>query len=326
MRRREFAIWLGSVGLVRPLCAVAQRPPIPVIGYVRVGPPLGRDDAIEAFRRGLNEGGYIDGKDATIEFHQAEGGYGQVPAILSELVRRKVAVIVAGGTPVALAAKSATSSIPIVFSGGGDPVKLGLVVSLGRPGGNVTGIANIGSALEGKRIQILHDLLPAAKKIAYLANPQFPAANALMKDAQSAAAASALAIQVLNAQTEGEIDSAFAAIAKSRVDAILVSPDSFFIARRNQIVALAARYSIPACYAVRDFAAVGGLISYGADLRDSNRQLGLYTARILKGAKPADLPVIQSVKITLVVNRKTVMQLGLAISRDFLERVDEVIE
>src|SRR5690349_10439701 len=209
MKRRDFVTWLASGALARPLCAVAQQSAIPVIAYVGIGSRVDNDDkmeaskTLEAFYRGLNEGGYVDGKDVIVEFHQ--GDYEQVPAILSSLVKRKVAVIIAGGTPVAVAAKAATSSIPIVFSGGGDPVKLGLVASLSRPGGNVTGIANIGSALEGKRIQVLHDLLPRAKKIAYLTNPEFPRANALIDDVQTAAAVSGIAVHIVEARAQREI-------------------------------------------------------------------------------------------------------------------------
>jgi putative ABC transport system substrate-binding protein len=325
MKRREFARLIGAAALTSAFQALAQRPPTPVIGYIRFRSPEEEAWIEDSFREGLKDGGYVDGKNVAVQYRWADS-YDQLPGLVTEFVKLKVAVIVARGTPVAVAAKSVTSSIPIVYSGGGDPVKLGLVASLNRPGGNVTGISNVGSELEGKRVQTLRDLLPAAKTIAYLANPRFPAASSLIREVQTAGAATATSIQVINASTEAEIDKAFATIAQNRVNAILVAPDSYFISRRDQIVTLAAHYAIPACYPFREFAAAGGLVSYGADRAANSRGVGVYTARVLKGTKPGDLPVVQSNKFELVVNRKTAKKLGLALSRDFLERVDEVIE
>jgi putative ABC transport system substrate-binding protein len=274
----------------------------------------------------LKESGYADGKDVAIEYRWGEGRYDRLPGLATELVKRKVAVIAVGSTPAVLAAKAATSSVPIVFVAAADPVKLGFVASLSRPGGNVTGIANIGSSLEAKRIQTLRDLMPTARKIAYLANPKLAGVDFLINDVQGAGEATATGIQLFYASTEGEIDAAFAAIAQSRVNAVLVAADAYFISRRDQIVGLAARYAIPACYSFREFTVAGGLMSLGPDLADAHRQQGLYVARVLKGARPADLPVIQAAKFLLAVNRKAAKKLGLTISRDFVERIDEVIE
>jgi putative ABC transport system substrate-binding protein len=325
MRRREFATLLGLIALTEPIRAVAQRPPLPIIGYIRLRSPADGTWLEDAFREGLKEVGYVDGTNITVEYRWADS-YDQLTGFVTEFVKLKAAVIVARGTPVAVAAKSVTSSIPIVYSGGGDPVKLRLVKSLNEPGGNVTGISNVGSELEAKRIQSLRDLLPGAKKIGYLVNPRFPAASSLIKEVETAGVASATNIRVINASTEVEIAKGFSTISQSGLNAILVAPDSYFISRRDQIVALAERYAIPACYPFREFAVAGGLMSYGADRADNSRRVGIYTARILKGTRPADLPVVQSDKFELVVNRKTAKKLGLTLSRDFLLRADEVIE
>lgn len=326
MRRREFVAGLGGVALTLPLGASAQMHAIPVVGYLSSGSPNERAIHVEAFRLGLKEGGYIDGQDVFIDYRWAEGRYDRLPGLAIDLVNRKVAVIHAGSTPAAVAAKSAASAIPIVFTMSGDPVSLGLVASLSRPGGNVTGITNIGSALEAKRIETLRDLIPTAKRIAYLANPKFPAANSLIKDVQAAGKATKTTIQVVNASTAGEIDSAFLAIKQSRANGLLVSADSSFITRRDQIVALAARYAIPTCYPFREYVVAGGLMSHGADLVESNRLGGLYAARILKGATPAELPVIQMNKFELVINLKTARNLGVKFSKTFLGLANEVIE
>ena len=323
MQRREFAMWLSAVTLGSTLDAFAQRSSAPVVGYVGVGEPNPAFD--EVFFRSLKDSGYARDTDVIIESRFAQS-YEGLTSVITELVKRKVSVIVALGTPTVLAAKSITSTIPIVFSGGGDPVRLGIVASLNHPGGNVTGVANMGSSLEGKRIQVIHDLLPNARKIGYLTNPKFPAADSLVKEVQAAAAGSAMTVHVANASDVAEIESAFGAMAKSRVQAILVSPDSYFINKRKQIVDVATRHGIPTLYTRRDFVLLGGLISYGADPLDNARQLGYYTARILKGASPAELPVNQSLKVELVLNRKTADKLRLNISRDFIERVDAVVE
>ena len=309
-----------------PLAALAQRPAMPVIGFLNSASADERKHLVEAFRRGLKEGGYIEGKDVAIEFRWAEGRYERLAGLAADLVSRKVSVIVAQSTPASLAAKAATSVIPVVFLGGGDPVQLGIVASLARPTGNVTGITNIASSLEAKRLEILRDILPAAKEIAYLTNPKFPGANSMAKEVQAAAAATSTKLQLVNASSEADIDAAFAAINQGRASAVLVSADSYFLTRRDQIVALAARHAIPACYAFREYAVAGGLMSYGPDLVDASRQQGQYTARILKGAKPAELPVVQSSKIELLLNGKAARKLGLVVAREFLARVDEVIE
>ena len=326
MRRRDFVIRLGGTVLAWPFAALAQRLAMPVIGFLHSASADERKHLVEAFRRGLKEGGLVEGKDVAIEFRWADGRYDRLTALATDLVNRKVSVIVAQSTPATLAAKAATSAIPVVFNASGDPVKLGIVASLARPTANVTGIANIGSSLAAKRLEILRDMLPAAKEIAYFANPKFPGANSMTKEVQAAAVATTTKLQIVNASSEAEIDAAFAAIKQGRANAVLVSADSFFLTRRDQIVALAARYAIPACYAFREYAVAGGLMSYGPDLIDSSRQQGQYTARILKGAKPAELPVVQSSKIELLLNGKAARKLGLVVAREFLARVDEVIE
>jgi putative ABC transport system substrate-binding protein len=326
MRRREFVARIGTVSLAWPLAARAQRS-IPFIGFLNSGSPNERASFVEAFRQGLKEGGYVDGKDVAIEYRWAEGRPDRLTALASELVSRKVQVIVAtGGIASGLAAKSATAVIPIVFIGAGDPVKLGLVSSLGRPGGNATGFTNIAGSLHAKRLEILRDLVPSAETIVYLMNPSTPDAKGAVKDVHAAAETTGTKIEVLSASNEREIEMAFATIKQARAKAVLVAVDPLFVSRREQIVGLAARYAIPASYPFRDYAVAGGLMSYGPHIADSYRQAGLYAARILKGAKPADLPVIQATKIELVVNLKAAKKLGLAISRDFLARVDEVIQ
>jgi len=327
VRRREFVAVMGSAVLASPLAAIAQRPAMPFIGFLSSGSPNERAHLAEAFRRGLKEGGVVDGKDVAIEYRWAEGRFERLPDLARELVDRKVAVIVAtGGVAPALAAKSVTSTVPIVFTGGGDPVKLGLVASLSRPGGNATGVANISRSLDAKRLELLRDLVPAASRVVYLVNPSAPDVKSLETQIRAAAKATATEIQVLNASNESEIDAAVAAAKQRHANALLVSADALFVTRRDQIVALASRYAIPASYSSREFAVQGGLMSYGPDFADGYRQAGIYAARILRGAKPAELPVIQATKFALVVNLKTAKKLGIAVPRDFLQRVDEVIE
>jgi putative ABC transport system substrate-binding protein len=327
VRRRKFLLAFSSATLGWPFGAFAQRASIPFIGFLNTGSPNERKHLVDAFRQGLKEGGYADGKDVAIEYRWAEGNYERLPDLARDLVERKVAVIVAtGGNLPALAAKSATSTIPIVFTGGTDPVKLGLVASLSRPGGNVTGVANISASLQAKRLQILGEIVPGAAKIVYLVNPKGALADGFVKEIETAAEAIGTKIEVLSASNESEIDAGFAAMKKIHANALLVAADPFFLSRRDQIVALAARHRIPACYSFREYAAAGGLMSYGADIADGYRQAGVYAARILKGAKPADLPVIQLTKFQLIVNLKTARKVGLVISRDFLARIDEVIE
>ncbi|MGQ0651715.1 MAG: ABC transporter substrate-binding protein [Betaproteobacteria bacterium] len=280
---------------------------------------------VEAFRQGLQDSGYFEGKNVTIEYRWGEGRFDRLPALATELVNRKVAVIAtSGGMGAALAARSATSAVPIVFLGGGDPVELGLVASLNRPGGNVTGALLLGTSLDGKRLQMLRELMPAATTIAYLTTSRMP--KSFLEDVQAVAAATGTKLQVGYASNEGEIDAAFGTIKQYRAHALIVAADGFLTSRRNLILALAARDGIPACYAWREFAAAGGLLSYGTNARDLSRQVGVYAARILKGAKPADLPIVQASKFDLVLNLKTAKKLGLTVTREFLARVDEVIE
>ena len=322
MQRRQFLI--GSAALAWPLLARAQRA-IPFIGFLNSGSPNERAHLVEAFRGGLKEGGYVDGKNLAIEYRWAEGKPDLLPRLANELTERKVAVIVAtGGAAPAMAAKSATKTIPIIFTGAEDPVKLGLVASLSHPRGNVTGITGASAALHRKRLEILRDLLPRAHKFVYLGNPDNPDAKASAYDVLAAAEAMRADVSIVNARNEAEIDSVFAAMQQMHADAVLVATDPFFTTRREQIVALADRYKIPASYSFREFPMAGGLMSYGPDIRDVYRLAGVYAARVLNGAKPADLPVVQTTKIELFVNLKTAKRLGLSISRDFLARVDEV--
>ena len=324
MRRRQFLI--GSAALAWPLVVRAQRS-IPFIGFLNSGSPNERARFVEAFRQGLKEGGYLDGKDVAIEYRWAEGKPELLPKLAAELVERNVAVLVATGSLApAIAAKNATKTIPIVFTGPEDPVKLGLVSSLSHPGGNVTGVTGAGTALHRKRMEILRDLIPGAAKLVYLQNPNNPDAKASAYDVMAAAEAMRIDVEVVSASTESGLDAAFAAMKQLRASAVLVAIDPFFTTRREQIVELAARYRIPASYAFREFPALGGLMSYGPNLAELYRQVGGYAARILRGAKPRDLPIIQAAKIELVVNLKAAKELGLAFPRDFLARVDEVIQ
>lgn len=322
-RRRVVAF----MALAWPVTALAQRSALPFIGFLNSGSPNERSHLVEAFRQGLKEGGYVDGKDVAIEYRWAEGQYERLPRLAKDLADRKVAVIVAtGGSMPALAAKSATSTIPIVFTGGVDPVKLGLVTSLSRPGGNATGVANISASLQTKRLQLLREIVPGAVKIAYLVNPKAAGAETFAKEIEAAAKSIGAKSEVLRASSESEIDVAFSDIRKTHCNALLVASDPFFLTRRDQIAALAARQRIPACYSFREYVVAGGLMSYGANVGEGYRQAGVYTARVLKGAKPADLPVIQLTNFLLVMNLKAAKSLGLPISRDFLARVDEVIQ
>lgn len=326
MRRRQFLARFGTVALAFPLLARAQRA-MPFIGFLNSGSPNERAHLVDAFRAGLKEGGYVDGKNLAIEYRWAEGRPDLLPKLAGELVDRKVAVIVATGSLApAMAAKSATKTIPIVFTGAEDPVKLGLVSSLSHPRGNVTGVTGASAALHRKRLEILRDLLPRASKFVYLGNPDNPDAKASAYDVLAAAEAMRADVSIVNARSEAEIDSAFAALNQMHADALLVATDPFFTTRREQIVALAERFAIPASYAFREFPMVGGLMSYGPNISDVYRQAGVYAARVLNGAKPADLPVVRTTKIELVLNLKAAKTLRLSISRDFLARVDEVIQ
>jgi putative ABC transport system substrate-binding protein len=327
MRRREFITLLGGVA-VWPVAARAQQPALPVVGVIDGGSPGGLPREAAAFRKGLNETGYVEGQNVTLEYHWLEGQYDRLPALTADLVRRRVAVIATpGNTPATLAAKAATETIPIAFGVGDDPVKLGLVASLARPGGNATGVNYLNQEVNAKRLALLHDLVPKAVRVAVLVNPANPAsAEATLRSVQEAARAIGLQIQILNASTIGEIDAAFASLARERLDALFVAPEAFFTIRRVQFVTLTSRDRVPAAYANRDMVAAGGLMSYGTDFADTYRQVGVYTGSILKGAKPADLPVVQSTKFEFVINLQTARALGIEVPPGLLATADEVIE
>jgi len=330
MRRREFTGLLGTAAasaLLRPLAARAQQPALPVVGFVRDGSADANMRYAAAFRKGLNEAGFVEGQNVTVEYHWLEGHYDRLPALMADLVRRQVAVLATPGNIPSLAAKAATATIPIVFGVGDDPVQFGLVASLARPGGNATGVNFFSQEVAAKRLRLLHDLVPKAVRIAVLINP----ANATTTDStllavQQAAPPIGLQVQILNATTIGEIDEAFATLARERADALFVNGDAFFTNRTVQFATLTAINKIPATYSNRDYVTVGGLMSYGTDLADSFHQVGVYTGSILKGAKPADLPVLQSTKFEFVINLQTARALGIEVPPGVLSIADEVIE
>jgi putative ABC transport system substrate-binding protein len=326
MKRREFIVVVGGAAVTWPLEARAQQAAMPVIGFLHGASSDGYEPMVTGFRQGLKETGYVDGQNVAIEFRWAQGDYDQMPAMAADLVRRHAAVIVAGGTPAAFAAKAATSTIPTVILVGADPVQLGLVGSLNRPGGNVTGLAVLTVELEAKKLELLHELLPAASAIALLVNPTNVLTKSETKDVQDAARSLGLHLHILNASTESQIDAAFGALIELRATALIVSVDAFLNNCRGQIVALAARYAVPAVYGVRDYVNAGGLMSYGTDLVDVYREQGIYAGKILKGARPADLPIQQVTKVALVINLKTAKTLGLTFPTTLLGRADEVIE
>ena len=326
--RRQFMILLGGAAAAWPLAVRAQQTEMPVVGFLSSRSPDELKHLVAAFRAGLQTGGgYVEGQNVTIEYRWAEGQYGRLPELAIDLVRLGVVVLVAtGGEPSALAAKAATSTIPIVFSIGGDPVKFGLVASLGRPGGNTTGVSLLTTAPEGKRLGLLKELAPGAGVFGVLINPNSPAAEAQVRALQEAASAIGRQIQIANAGSDPELAAAFATLVQQRATALLVTADPFFDTRRDRIVALAGRFKLPAIYQFRDYAVAGGLMSYGISITDGYRQVGVYTGQILKGAKPADLPVQQPTKFELVINLKTANTLGVKISDNLLSIADEVIE
>jgi putative ABC transport system substrate-binding protein len=327
MRRRDILSLLGGAAVSWPLRARAQQSAVPVIGFLNTRSPEEAAHLVASFHRGLAESGYVEGQNVTIQYRWAHGHYGRLPAFATELVRQPVNVIATtGGEPTALAAKNATSTIPIVFSVGGDPVKAGLVASLNRPGGNLTGVNQFADALQGKRLGLLHELVPQANVIGVLVNPNFPPAEQQLQDVQAAARAMGLQIYVMRASTDLEIDAAFEAVAQQRISALALTGDPFFDTRREKLVALAARYAVPAMYHFRDYAVAGGLMSYGTMLSDAYRNVGVYTGKILSGAKPADLPVMQLSKFELVLNLKAAKTLGLTFPPGLLAIADEVIE
>jgi putative tryptophan/tyrosine transport system substrate-binding protein len=328
MQRREFITLLGGAAAALPLAAGAQQPAMPVIGFLNGGSEDANADRVRAFRKGLSETGYVEGQNVTVEYHWMEGQYDRQPTLMAELVRRRMAVIVAGGgETVALAAKAGTATIPIVFNVGQDPVRLGLVVSLARPGGNATGFNSFGQEVNAKRLGFLHELVPKAVRVAVLVN-QALASNveSTLQGVQEAVRTIGLQVQILNASTSREIDAAFATLACERPDALFVAPNGFFVSRRVQIATLAARERIPAAYPDRTYVAAGGLMSYGTREADTFRQVGIYTGSILKGAKPADLPVVQSTKFEFVINMQTARLLGIDVPPGLLAITDEVIE
>jgi putative tryptophan/tyrosine transport system substrate-binding protein len=328
MRRRYFITLLGGAAAAWPLAARAQQSAMPVIGFLHPASPESYADQLRAFRQGLKEAGFVEGENVVIEYRWAEGQNDRLPALADELVRRRVAVIAAAGGPnSALAAKAATTTVPIVFVTGQDPVRLGLVTSLARPGGNLTGINFFTVELVAKRLELLRELLPGAMRIAVFVDPASAATTeSTLRDVEAAAGVMRLQIQVLKASTSREIEAAFTSFVGERPDALFVGISTFFTARRVQLAQLAARHAVPAIYPDRLHAEVGGLISYGASLTDAYRQVGIYTGRILKGAKPADVPVVQSSKFELVINHPTARMLGLTVPPSLLARADEVIE
>ena len=328
MRRREFIHLLGSVTAAWPLALRAQQKAVPVIGVLDSTSAGARVPYLAAFRQGLSESGYVEGQNVAIEYRWAEGRFDRLPGLAADLVDRKVDVIfTSGGTPSVLAAKSATSTIPIVFEVGGiDPVAAGLVASLARPGGNITGFSILAVALTPKRLELLSELVPQADVFAVLINPTNTAEEGVVRDVQQAARAKGVQVKILKASTEGEIEAVFATPVQLHAGALLVSNDPFFTSRREQIVALAARHAVPAIYWLRDFAAAGGLISYGPSLTAAYREAGVYAGRMLKGEKPAELPVQQPTKFELVINLRTAKALGLTVPPSLLARADEVIE
>ncbi len=324
MDRRTFIGTVAGSILAAPLIAQAQQPALPVIGYLSTA---GTPNTIAAFLQGLGETGYSEGRNVVIERRSAEGHYERLPGLAAELVSHQVAVIVTtGGNAPALAAKAATSTIPIVFLSGGDPVRAGLVASLNRPGGNMTGVTSMFSTLVPKRLELLHQLVPTAVAISALVNPNYQEADLQVQELQEAAGAIHEQIRVVKAGTPGEIDAAFTRLARHRAKALLVANDPYLLSRSHQIAALAARHAIPAIYWERESVAAGGLMSYGPNLTEAARQAGVYTGRILRGAKPADLPVLQPTKFELVINLKAAKALGITVPQLLLLRADEVIQ
>jgi putative tryptophan/tyrosine transport system substrate-binding protein len=326
LKRREFITLLGGAAVAWPLAARAQQTAMPVIGYLNSGSPESDTPRLTGLRRGLNESGYVEGRNLVIEYRWAGNQADRLPALAADLVQLRVAVIVAAGPPSTFAAKAATTSIPIVFGVGADPVQLGLVASLNRPGGNLTGFNAYSAEFGAKGLALLHELLPSAATIGFLANPNNPISELTTRDVVAAAPVIGLKVQILKASTDLEIDAAFVSLVQARTGALLVGGDAFFHNRIEHIVGLAARHAIPTMYLVREFVVAGGLISYGTSLIEEYRQVGLYTGRTLKGEKPADLPVMQATKLELVINLKTAKALGLQIPDRLLALADEVIE
>jgi putative ABC transport system substrate-binding protein len=327
MNRRGLITLLSGAAAAWPLAARAQQPAMPVIGFLNPASPDGFTERLRALRQGLKDNGYVEGENVTIEYRWAENQVDRLPALAADLVRRRVAVIAVSGIAAVFVAKAATTTIPIVILAAEDPVRLGLVASLAKPGGNLTGINFFNAELSAKRLELLHELVPAAVRVAVLVNPAAPATTeSTLRDLDPAARAMGLQIQVFNTSTSREIDAAFATIVRDRSDALFVGLDVFLNTRRAQLVNLASRHAVPAAFSNRDFAEIGGLMSYGTDIVDTYRQLGAYAGRILKGAKPVDLPVVQATKFELVINAQTARMLDLTVPPTLLATADEVIE
>ena len=326
LKRREFITLLGGATAAWPIVARAQQPTMPVIGWLSALSEAQAEHQLTAFRRALNEVGFVEGRNVAVEYRWANGKYDQLPAMAADLVRRPVTLILAQAPPAALAARAATATIPTVFVVGFDPVSAGLVASFNKPGGNATGMTLITGPLGQKRLELLRELAPKAAAVTILANPFSPDAVPEIRDVQAAAQANGLQLKLFNASTLSEVEVAFSAIAKQRPDALLVGSDPFFLSQREELLALVAKLGIPAIYPFREFAASGGLISYGANIVNSYRQAGIYAGRILKGANPAELPVMQPTKFELVINLKTAKALGLDITPGLLSVADDLIE
>jgi putative tryptophan/tyrosine transport system substrate-binding protein len=327
VKRRDFITLLGGAAAAWPLAARAQQQPMPVVGFLNGGTAEGYAPMVAAFRQGLKEAGYVEAQNVIIEYRWAEGQYDRLPSLAAELVQQKVSVIAATTTPAALAAKAATSTVPIVFTTGGDPIKLGLVASLGRPGGNVTGSTQLSVEVGPKRLELARELFPGATTFALLVNPANPLAATVSKDLEAAADTLGMRLHVLHASTEADFEAAFATAMQLRAAALVIStPDPMFGSHAAQLGALALRHRVPAIYFRREFAASGGLMSYGASITETYRLAGVYTGRILKGEKPADLPVVQSTKVELILNLKTARALGVTVPLPLSGRADEVIE